>query len=76
VDRRHSDYNWRVAVFRSRVIEMIALKAPLYSIGVRYVDPKDTTDSKKHDEAMKKLRPDRHTASAYLIARKLQTASN
>jgi len=55
---------------------MIALKAPLYSMGVRYVDPKDTTDSKKHGEAMKKHRLDRHIASAYLTARILQIASN
>jgi len=57
-------------VFRSRVIEMIALKAPLYSISieVRYVDPKGTTSSEEHSEAMKRYRLDRHTASAYMIA--------
>jgi len=75
-DRRHRDYNWKVAVFRSGVIEMIALKAPLYSIEVRFVDPKGTTNSKEHDEAMKRLGLDRHTASAYLIARRLLTTSN
>jgi len=75
-DRRHRNYNWRVAVFRSRVIEMITLKAPLYSIGVKYVNPKGTTSSEEHDEAMKKLRLDRHTASAYLVARRLLTTSN
>jgi len=68
--RLHEDYNWKVATFRSRVIEMIALKAPLYSIRVVYVDPKGTTSSKKHDEAMKEHRLDKHTASAYLIALK------
>jgi len=75
-DRRHRNYNWKVITFRSRVIEMIALKAPLYSIEVRYVDPKGTTNSKEHDEAMKKLGLDRHTASAYLVARRLLTTSN
>jgi len=47
---------------------MIALKAPLYSIEVRYVDPRGTTHSEEHDEIMRKHRLDRHTASAYLIA--------
>jgi len=67
-ERRHENYNWKVMVFRSRVIEMIALKAPLYSIEVRYVDPKGTTSSEEHSEAMKRYRLDRHTASAYMIA--------
>jgi len=68
--RLHEGYNWKVATFRSRVIEIIALKAPLYSIRVVYVDPKGTTNSKAHGEAMKKHRLDKHTASAYLIALK------
>jgi hypothetical protein len=67
-DRRHENYNYRVSVFRSSVIEMIALKAPLYGIEVKYVDPKGTTSSRKHGEIMKRYRLDRHTASAYLIA--------
>jgi len=75
-DRRHRNYNWKVMTFRSRVIEMIALKAPLYSIKVRYVDPKGTTNSAEHEEAMKRYRLDRHTTSAYLIARRLLVASN
>jgi hypothetical protein len=69
-DRRHENYNYRVSVFRSSVIEMIALKAPLYGIEVRYVDPKGTTSSREHDEIAEKHRLDRHTASAYLIALK------
>jgi len=71
-DRRHENYNYKVSVFRSSVIEMIALKTPLYSIEieVKYVDPKRTTSSGEHDEIMKKYRLDRHTASAYLIALK------
>jgi len=47
---------------------MIALKAPLYSIEVKYVNPKGTTNSIEHDEAMKRYRLDRHTASACIIA--------
>jgi len=71
-ERRHENYNYKVSVFRSSVIEMIALKAPLYSIEieVKYVDPKRTTSSGEHDEIMEKYRLDRHTASAYLIALK------
>jgi hypothetical protein len=67
-DRRHENYNYKVSVFRSSVIEMIALKAPLYSIEVKYVDPKGTTNSEEHDEIMKRFGLDRHIASAYLIA--------
>lgn len=67
-ERRSENYNWKVAVFRSRVVEMIALKAPLYSIEVEYVNPKGTTNSTEHDEIMKRYRLDRHAASAYMIA--------
>jgi hypothetical protein len=67
-DRRHENYNYKKAVFRSSVIEMTALKAPLYGIEVKYVDPKGTTSSEEHDEAMRRYGLDRHTASAYLIA--------
>jgi hypothetical protein len=69
-DRRHESYNYRKAIFRSSVIEMIALKAPLYSIEVKYIDPKGTTNSREHDDVMKRYRLDRHVASAYLIALK------
>jgi len=67
-DRKHENYNYRISIFRSSVIEMIALKAPLYGIEVKYVDPKGSTNSREHDNAMRKYRLDRHTASAYLIA--------
>ena len=67
-DRKHENYNYKVSVFRSSVIEMIALKAPLYGIEAKYVDPKGTTSSREHDEVMKRYGLDRHTASAYLIA--------
>jgi len=49
---------------------MIAVKAPLYSIDVKYVNPRGTTHSREHAEAMRKHRLDKHTASAYFIALK------
>jgi hypothetical protein len=67
-DRRHENYNHKVSIFRSSIIERITMKAPLYSIKVSYVNPRGTTNSTKHDEAMKKHGLDRHTTSAYLIA--------
>ena len=69
-DRKHENYDYKVSVFRSTIIEKITLKAPLYSIRVSYVNPKGTTNSKEHDELMKKYGLDRHTASAYLTALK------
>jgi hypothetical protein len=69
-DRKHENYNHKVSVFRSSIIERIALKAPLYSIRVGYVNPRGTTNSTEHDEIMKKYGLDRHTASAHLIALK------
>jgi hypothetical protein len=66
-NRKHENYNYRVSIFKSSIIEMIALKAPLYSIEVKYVDPKGTTNSKEHDEIVKRYGLDRHNASAYLI---------
>ncbi len=68
--RLHRNYNWKVMTFRSSVIEIIAMNAPLYSIRVKYMEPKGTTKSKEHDEIMKRYRIDRHTASAYIIALK------
>jgi hypothetical protein len=67
-DRKHGNYNHKVSIFRSSVIEMIAMKAPLYDIEPKYVSPRGTTNSKEHDEIMKTYGLDRHTASAYLIA--------
>jgi len=67
-DRGHGNYNHRVMVFRSSIIERIALKAPLYSIRAGYVNPRGTTNSTEHDELMKKYGLDRHTASAHLTA--------
>jgi hypothetical protein len=67
-NRKHENYNYKVSVFRSSIIEKIVLKTPLYSIKVGYVNPRGTTNSPEHDELMKKYRLDRHAASAYLIA--------
>jgi hypothetical protein len=67
-DRRHENYNHKVATFRSTIIEKIAMKAPLYSIKVSYVNPRGTTNSIEHDELMKRYGLDRHTTSAYLTA--------
>ena len=69
-DRRHENYNHNVSTFRSKIIEKIALKAPLYSIEVKYVNPRGTTNPKEHDETMRRYGLDRHTASAYLTAQK------
>jgi hypothetical protein len=69
-DRRHENYNHKVSIFRSSIIERIAMKAPLYSINIKYVSPRGTTNSEEHDELMRKYRLDRHTASAYLTALK------
>jgi len=67
-DKKHGNYNYKVSVFRSSIIEKIALKAPLYGLNVEFVDPRGTTSSREHDEAMRRYGLDRHTASAYLIA--------
>ena len=69
-NRKSGNYNWKKTVFRSSVIEMVAMKAPLYAINVKYVNPRGTTNSEEHDEVMKRCGLDRHTASAYLIALK------
>jgi len=70
-ERKGRNYNWRVSTFRcSQIAQMIAMKAPLYSIGARYVDPEGTTHSEEHDEIAKRYGLDKHTASAYLIALK------
>jgi hypothetical protein len=67
-NRKHENYNYKVSVFRSSIIEKIVLKAPLYSIKIGYVNPRGTTNSIEHDELMRKYRLDRHSTSAYLIA--------
>jgi len=67
-DRGRENYNHKVATFRSSIIERIAIKAPLYSIETKYVNPRGTTNSTEHDELMRKYGLDRHTTSAHLIA--------
>jgi len=67
-DRKSKNYNYKVSVFRNRMIETITYKAPLYAINVEHVNPRGTTSSREHDEIMRKHGLDRHTASAYLIA--------
>ena len=68
--RLHRSYNWKVSTFRNRIIEMIAMKAPIYGLRVSYVNPEGTTHSREHDDIMRKYGLDRHTASAYIIALK------
>jgi hypothetical protein len=67
-DRKHENYNYKVSVFRNSIIERIATKAPLYGLNTKFVDPKGTTNSREHDEIMKRFGLDIHTTSAYLIA--------
>ncbi len=66
--RFNENYNYAVQSFRSRVIEMIRIKALLYGLKASYVNPANT--SKIGEELMRKLGVDRHTASAYIIALK------
>ncbi len=66
--RLHGNYNWKVTTFRSRVIEMIMKKAPLYAIEVRFVNPRGTSNSNDNTLLQRRFRVDRHTASAILIA--------
>ncbi|MBS7640875.1 MAG: hypothetical protein QXJ19_04935 [Candidatus Bathyarchaeia archaeon] len=67
-ERRSENYNYRVSVFRSSVIEMITLKAPLYGLKPVHVDPRGTSSSQEHCFLMERYGLDKHTASAYLIA--------
>ena len=64
--RFNENYNYSVQTFRSRVIEMIRLKAPLYGLKTSYVNPANT--SKIGESLATKFRVDRHTASAYVVA--------
>jgi hypothetical protein len=67
-NRKHENYNYRVSVFRSSIIERITMKAPLYGLNTKFVKPMGTTSSREHDETVKRFGLDRHAASAYIIA--------
>ncbi len=67
-DRKHENYNYKISLFRNSIIERIVMKAPLYGLNIKFVDPKGTTSSREHNEIMKRFGLDRHMASAYLIA--------
>jgi len=67
-ERKTKNYNYKISIFRNKVIEVITYKAPLYSLKTIHVNPKGTTRSEEHDEVMRRYGLDRHTASAYLIA--------
>jgi hypothetical protein len=69
-DRKHENYNYKVSIFRSSIIEMITMKTPLYDIEIKYVNPRGTTSSKEHDKILKMYGLDKHVTSAYLIALK------
>jgi hypothetical protein len=67
-DRKHENYNYKKTIFRNSIIERIAMKTPLYGLNTKFVDPKETTSSREHNEIMKRFGLDKHTASAYIIA--------
>ena len=61
--------NREIARFaKKRLIQYGVIMALKYGFRVLLVDPEGTTNSREHDEAMKKHRLGRHTVSAYLIA--------
>ena len=60
--------NYSVQTFRSKIIEMIKLKAPLYGIKTSFVNPANT--SIIGESLSTKLRVDKHTSSPYIIALK------
>ena len=67
-ERRDRKWNWKVSMFRNSIIERMTWKAPLYSMKVTYVDPKNT--SKEGEKIGKKLGLDKHLGSAYIIAKR------
>jgi len=61
--------NRRIAKFAKReLLRYGVVMAMKYGFKVLLVNPKGTTKSEEHDEAMKRYGLDRHTASAYIIA--------
>jgi len=67
-ERRGSKWNWKVSMFRNSIIERIAWKAPLYSMKIIYVNPRNT--SKEGEKEGEKLGLNRHLGSAYIIAKR------
>ena len=63
----HSSYKYKIAIFRSLIIERIVWKVQLYGLKTVYVELNGATSSREHTEAMKKLRLDKNTANTYLI---------
>jgi IS605 OrfB family transposase len=53
---------------KKQLIQYSVVMALKYGFRVFLVDPKGTTNSREHDDVMRKYRLDRHAASAYLIA--------
>jgi len=39
--KKHENYDHKVSIFRSTIIEKIAMKAPLYGMEVSYVNPRE-----------------------------------
>ncbi len=64
--RRNSNYNRRVSIFKSSIIEEFTLHAPEYGLGIFFVNPAYT--SKLAELVAKDMGLDRHTTSAYIIA--------
>jgi len=61
--------NRRITRFAKReLLQHGVVMAMKYGFKVLLVNPKGTTKSEEHDEAMKRCGLDRHTASAYIIA--------
>ena len=67
-ERKGSAWNWKISMFRNSIIERITWKAPLYSMKVFHVDPRNT--SKEGEKIGEKLGLDRHLGSAYIIAKR------
>ena len=69
-ERRNEHWNYKVSRFRAKIIEDIKQVCKQHSIPYVEVNPRGTTHSEEHDEVMKKFGLDKHTASAYLIAKR------
>ena len=63
-------FNRRVIWFKPKTIEEVIQLCKQHSIHYIPVNPKGTTHSQEHEQIMKNFGLDRHTASAYLIAKR------